>query len=1131
MGSSLFGCLVTHRSGDGSGYNGPNVANQSFLRAIIRYSQFSELHLFLIPADLEGFRSDWQSFIDTYGAGKQVTILSVNLLPEYFSTRNYTVFHSDNHYISDLVALREHHASVLFPIVGRAHTLGDDTRLSRVRDLILAPVKSCDAILCSSSSQKKVMKRLLSSASTSLSDSLGIAISYRGQLKRQSLGMETESACKILKSEARQLLNLNQDVPVILCLGHLSPVDEMDLHPLLLALNDVLEDRGIDDFLLVIAGTADARDACIQSLIKRTCELNLEEKVRFELTIDDARKDLLFRSADIFVSLADNVQENFGLTALEAMRESVPVVLSDWNGYGELVENGVSGVLVPTSSTDLDTLTRSLSLINARQSRFLEAQATAVEVSVLTEALVKLLNDTGYRQHLGNVGRQRLVELFAWPELIQQYHELVAILQKEADGLSFRAGRAVGMSFQNAFGHYSAENIDKTQCLRLTDRGLRVLLQTEHGFFFSELRELLDQQRIYSILEACVEAVTVESLTQQFENIPHLPFILQWMRKYQLLQVVEKNEKGRHPLLSVAFPEKDLPISVILPESRRGNWIKPVLADCLDYLQNIIQPVAADNDTLLQSLADELIRILDEAALQAIGWFAKKQKMSIYSEVMDALEQKGGLVYLANRYPVWYRTRHLLVIRYLRSVKRLVLRLKADMPLLSVQFQKVRVKSPQKLNSVSVVNGQQRVQTFILSLDNNEQLVYKDRDLRIDRFLVGDQEGLGVWVNNKLSHARLGLHRIVCCQDASGVRNHYGYARYLHPGQPCLSFSPEQAADYYRNLGCLLGFGLFTGLADMHQLNFIHRDTLPYLIDAETAFHGGVLRHLGEELENPGGLLPRGFAGSSFEESGLHHLWQAFHTSRLNCCSVMLKNGELLDAEPLVSRAVTGHLLQVSGLSVLEEEGQQLAAQYLDDLLTGFRDILNVIGANAAQWQKSLQQTTDFAIRYQPFLNLNDLRKQLRDIYVSAPLQGLGQERLQQYVRRAVKRTTLAAEAGQKWLDAQWLEPVDRLALDMADSLLRMELPVLLGSSGNKGLLGKDGRNVVKNFFNKDRLAVAQEYAERLADKSVRDGFINSYQAMLENWLTRELKPGEEMPAALKENVLDSLSGKQDSQS
>ena len=56
-------------------------------------------------------------------------------------------------------------------------------------------------------------------------------------------------------------------------------------------------------------------------------------------------------AADLFVSLADNPQETFGITPLEAMAAELPCLVSDWDGYRDTVTNDV-GCRIPTRMVD-----------------------------------------------------------------------------------------------------------------------------------------------------------------------------------------------------------------------------------------------------------------------------------------------------------------------------------------------------------------------------------------------------------------------------------------------------------------------------------------------------------------------------------------------------------------------------------------------------------------------------------------------------------------------------------------------------------------------------------------------------------------------------------------------------------
>lgn len=56
----------------------------------------------------------------------------------------------------------------------------------------------------------------------------------------------------------------------------------------------------------------------------------------------EIRRDVWF-AADIFVSLPDNIQETFGITPIEAMAAGLPAVVTDWDGYRDTVEEGITG--------------------------------------------------------------------------------------------------------------------------------------------------------------------------------------------------------------------------------------------------------------------------------------------------------------------------------------------------------------------------------------------------------------------------------------------------------------------------------------------------------------------------------------------------------------------------------------------------------------------------------------------------------------------------------------------------------------------------------------------------------------------------------------------------------------------
>ncbi|MGI9276953.1 MAG: glycosyltransferase [Endozoicomonas sp.] len=1135
--NSLFGCLVTHRPG--GGFNGLRQANSDFLRAVIRYSTFSELHLFLPGSDVADFEQYLKPYLAEYGPDKTVRILPVHWLPDYLETYQYTVFHCGDPFISELVSLRERHGKALFPITGRAHTLSDDLRLSRMRDLILSPVRGCDAVLCSSVAQKRVMKRLLSAASGSISDSLGVAVPYKGRVELLPLGIEPECNERLETSEARAKLGLSPDSPVILCLGRLSPADKMDLHQLLFALNDLLESGLIERFQLVVAGAGDAAGEYMRSLLGQAYELNLEDHIRFEFNVDDDRKALLFQAADLFLSIADNIQESFGLAPLEAMKEGLPVILSDWNGYRDLVEHGQSGFLIKTISADTDRLSRSVGLLYPVHSRLVEAQGTAVDIEELSEVLGRLINDQQLRVEIGNEARQRVLELFSWPVVMQGYHDIVDHLVAESARITHRSGRPVGVSLQHVFGHYATSQLAEETRLVATDRGIRVLLQSEKGFFFSELDDYLSKSLIRSVIQAAVKPVSVTELGSRLPELSDSEFVLPWMMKYQLLQLADSESqigirRAVMPNLSIEGDVlQTLAGKLAFPEQRRSVFIKPVLSACLAVCEGFLPDQQASREEVLSSIATELIRLLDERLLQAVSWFGESRELSAYGDIIQQLGQEGGLNQLRNLYPLWFRNSRKEVFHALRMIKALVRRLNRDLHEINNRFSDLWQQPASELVALEFPGAHSKWSVVVMRLDNGEKLVYKARDLRIDNHLVGSDNSIAVSVNRWLGDLP-GIGTVTLLPGMEVIRGNevwYGYSEYIPPLEKGLILDEEGAADYHRHLGVLLGYSLLLGLADQHHLNIIPRNGVPCLIDVETVFHGDVLRNLGRELKNPEMAFIRGIEGSSLASTGLRNLWESFHTTRVNCCSVHLTNGEFLPEEPLQWLSATNNLLTVGGRHSLDGVQPHLSETCLPEMMEGMGRLLTEVAAHRDVWVTLVEQAADLELRYQPQLNLNDARKQLRDLHVSPVFQEFPDERLERYFQRLARRIAMAGEVSQRWLDESWQEPLGRISSTMASGWLRMRQPVFIRLPGDDRLFVRDAvlgcRPVSEQpFFKADYLSEAVRIVDQLAaDRELQNRFTASFRLMLKNWLSGQLEPGSQMPEWLKRDIVKGLKG------
>jgi teichuronic acid biosynthesis glycosyltransferase TuaC len=88
--------------------------------------------------------------------------------------------------------------------------------------------------------------------------------------------------------------------------------------------------------------------------------------------------------------------ESFSMVILEAMKHRKPVICSDFGGMKEIVDNGVTGRVVP-----------------------------AGDVSALSAAIADMLADAAARRRMGEAGYRRLNERFTAKRMADQYGDLV----------------------------------------------------------------------------------------------------------------------------------------------------------------------------------------------------------------------------------------------------------------------------------------------------------------------------------------------------------------------------------------------------------------------------------------------------------------------------------------------------------------------------------------------------------------------------------------------------------------------------------------------------------------------------------------------------------------------------------
>ena len=334
--------------------------------------------------------------------------------------------------------LRNGLAPSSFSLTGVTHTLCSNNVIGALEQLISAPLHPWDALVCTSKAAQEVVSQAIACQRELLERRFGIAIpAVDGpQLPVIPLAIDPTPFCWQERFEsrqeqrlaARQQLGISAECFVVLFVGRLSFHSKAHPQPLYRALQ-ALAKRATGPVLLLECGHLynPRIEAAYGELAQDYPGLRVQ-RLGGLTPATEAEKQLALAAADVFCSPADNLQETFGLSLLEAMASELPVVASNWSGYRDLVVDGGTGVLIPTATLtgeadDLDREFR-LGLLDYDRMVGLRSIRVVVDQQALRQALQQLHDQPTWREALGRAGRTRLEQQFSWPVVAQHYRQL-----------------------------------------------------------------------------------------------------------------------------------------------------------------------------------------------------------------------------------------------------------------------------------------------------------------------------------------------------------------------------------------------------------------------------------------------------------------------------------------------------------------------------------------------------------------------------------------------------------------------------------------------------------------------------------------------------------------------------------
>jgi glycosyltransferase involved in cell wall biosynthesis len=487
---------------------GRKVANAGFLDALVRADPFDAYHFFMLsPRERDAQRGLLAARYPEAAGRGTFKILTRLDLPEALAATDYAVFHLSDCITSQprLAAARNALARNIFPITGTTHSL---SYAAYARELLahLWPGTTCrDAIVATSRAGEAVVSRIFEGLRR------GYGLSPEAcpapAIERIPLGVEPGDwrAFRGQEREAvRAACGIPGDAVALLVFGRISHSSKMDPLPLFRAVQRLAADGVAPASLcLVMAGWADEDgQAFLETL--RALAANVGLPLMLVARPDDARKRQLFGAADIFVSLADNPQETFGLTLLEAMAASLPVVASDYDGYRDIVVPGRTGFLAPTlglPDSGVRDVLAPLCYDNHIHLRL--AQGLAVDVAAVADALGRLVRDPGLRREMGAAGRARVEELFTWDAVVAAHlglwERLAAAPVPDAAGLRALAHPGA-LAYGDVFAGYPVAALSDAVRLTWSRAGRAVYRNRDYPIVYAGLGEEISLAAVRTLL-------------------------------------------------------------------------------------------------------------------------------------------------------------------------------------------------------------------------------------------------------------------------------------------------------------------------------------------------------------------------------------------------------------------------------------------------------------------------------------------------------------------------------------------------------------------------------------------------------------------------------------------------------
>src|SRR5882724_3311536 len=400
------------------------------------------------------------------------------------------------------------------PVCGLIHSINSERVVFAILQQYFAGLCEADLLFCSSRAGMRTIEIYIEEVGRLLPPKTV----YRPRRVLVPLGVTIPLLEPEHRVSLRERLNIGVEEIITLFFGRLSQMSKGDLGPMLVALS--LLSRGEIHTHLVIAGD-DSQTNEARRLRALANELGCIQNLTIWPNPSAKDKHMLYSGADIFVSPSDNIQETFGLTVAEALSYGLPAVVSDWDGYRDVVVDGETGFLIsslfPSSVEDLELRDCSISMVEEDSL----AQSTTIDMPALSEKMQTLLDNPELRRRMGQAARRSAEKHYSWPVIVKRYEELWGESIQAAKTARWEEGLASGvfcMSLEKSFGHFATQKRNPGCKCFITAEGREWLKRPARFYFLCHSYDPPTPQRLSQMLRTIADrpGISVTTVVETF---------------------------------------------------------------------------------------------------------------------------------------------------------------------------------------------------------------------------------------------------------------------------------------------------------------------------------------------------------------------------------------------------------------------------------------------------------------------------------------------------------------------------------------------------------------------------------------------------------------------------------------